>query len=111
VLHVTAWTDVFRRRLDGEVVEEPEAGDFPAPPAPTRKAWTEAMQALFEGHRALTARVARLSESELARRIPNRDFDVRFQVRAAIRHVVYHSGQIGLLRKMSVRPKRTKSGR
>jgi heme-degrading monooxygenase HmoA/uncharacterized damage-inducible protein DinB len=96
VLHVTAWTDVFRRRLDGEAVEEPEAGDFPAPPSPTRKAWAQAMQALFEGHRALTARVARLGDAELGRRIPNRDFDVRFQVRAAIRHIVYHSGQIGL---------------
>jgi hypothetical protein len=111
VLHVTAWTDVFRRRLDGEAVEEPEAGDFPMPPQPTRKAWAQAMQQLFEGHRALTARVARLTEPELTRRIPNRDFDVRFQVRAAIRHIVYHSGQIGLLRKIAVKSRRTKSGR
>ena len=29
VLHVTAWTDVFRRRIEGEALEEPEAGDFP----------------------------------------------------------------------------------
>ena len=111
VLHVTAWTDVFRRRLDGESVEEPEAGDFPASPQPTRKAWAQAMQALFEGHRALTARVARLTEAELGRRIPNRDFDVRFQVRAAIRHVVYHSGQIGLLRKIAVKPRQAKEVR
>jgi heme-degrading monooxygenase HmoA/uncharacterized damage-inducible protein DinB len=111
VLHVTAWTDVFRRRLDGEAVEEPEAGDFPAPPSPTRKAWAQAMQTLFEGHRALTARVARLSDAELGRRVPNRDFDVRFQVRAAIRHIVYHSGQIGLLRKIAARPKRARRAR
>jgi len=92
-------------------VEEPEVGDFPASPQPTRKAWAQAMQALFEGHRALTARVARLTEAELGRRIPNRDFDVRFQVRAAIRHVVYHSGQIGLLRKIAVKPRQAKEVR
>jgi heme-degrading monooxygenase HmoA/uncharacterized damage-inducible protein DinB len=99
VLHVTAWTDVFRRRLEGAAVEEPEAGDFPVPPPPTRSAWAEATQALFEGHRALTARVAALTDAELAAPIPGRPFDKRFQVRAAIRHIVYHSGQIGLLSK------------
>jgi hypothetical protein len=31
--------------------------------------------------------------------VPGRPFDARFQVRAAIRHTVYHSGQIALLRK------------
>ena len=34
VLHVTGWTAVFRRRLGGEAVEEPEAGDFPKPIIP-----------------------------------------------------------------------------
>ncbi len=99
VLHLTAWTDVFRRRLEGTVVEEPEAGDFPAVPRATGPAWGMAKQALLEAHDALTARVARLSEADLAARIPGRDYDARFQVRAAIRHTVYHSGQIGLLRK------------
>jgi len=36
---------------------------------------------------------------------------VRFQVRAAIRHIVYHSGQIGLLRKIAARPKRARRAR
>jgi heme-degrading monooxygenase HmoA/uncharacterized damage-inducible protein DinB len=115
VLHVTAWTDVFRRRIEGEALEEPEAGDFPAPPQPTRRGWVQATQALFEGHRALAERVASLSDADLSRRIRGRDFDVRFQVRAAIRHVVYHSGQIGLLRKVSARRprrmRRSKTGR
>jgi heme-degrading monooxygenase HmoA len=99
VLHVTAWTDVFRRRLGGEAVEEPEAGDYPAAPRPTPAAWTEATQALFAAHAALAARVVGLSDAELRSPVPGRPFDARFQVRAAIRHIVYHSGQIGLLRK------------
>jgi hypothetical protein len=55
--------------------------------------------------------VATLSDADLSRRIRGRDFDVRFQVRAAIRHVVYHSGQIGLLRKVAGKRRRTKRGR
>ena len=104
VLHLTAWTDVFRRRLEGAAIEEPEAGDFPAAPPPTAGAWGETRRALLEAHDALTARVARLSDADLAVRIPGRDYDARFQVRAAIRHTVYHSGQIGLLRKSASTP-------
>jgi hypothetical protein len=99
VLHVTGWTDVFRRRLEGTAVEEPETGDYPPPPAPTDRAWQDAKAALFEAHRSLTARVSRLSAEDLGRPVPGRPFDARFQVRAAIRHTVYHSGQIALLRK------------
>jgi heme-degrading monooxygenase HmoA/uncharacterized damage-inducible protein DinB len=99
VLHVTAWTDVFRRRLEGTAVEEPEVGDFPAPPPPSAPAWTEAQEALFEAHRALSARVAGLSAADLGAPVPGRPYDACFQVRSAIRHTVYHSGQIGLLRK------------
>ena len=101
VLHVTVWTDVFRRRLEGTAIEEPEVGDFPATPQPTPHAWAEATQALFAVHGALASRVARLSAAELAAPIPGRPFDGQFQIRAAIRHTVYHSGQIGLLRKAS----------
>ena len=99
VLHVTGWTDVFRRRLEGSAVEEPEAGDFPPPPPPTAAAWEGAKRALFEAHARLAVRAAGLSEAGLGTPIPGRPFDARFQVRAAIRHTVYHSGQIGLLRK------------
>jgi heme-degrading monooxygenase HmoA/uncharacterized damage-inducible protein DinB len=99
VLHVTGWTAVFRRRLEGVAIEEPEAGDFPPVPPPTPAAWEEARRALFGAHDALVARVAGLSDAALVGPVPGRPFDARFQVRAAIRHTVYHSGQIGLLKK------------
>jgi uncharacterized damage-inducible protein DinB len=103
VLHITAWNDVMRRRLEGTAVEEPEAGDFPAPPAPTAAAWAQAKDALFAEHRKLAAVVARLSAGDLRRPVPGRSYDTFFQVRSAIRHTVYHTGQIGLLRKATLR--------
>lgn len=99
VLHVTAWTDVFRRRLEGAAVEEPERGDFPPAPSATPAAWEQDKKALFDAHDALTERVARLSADDLRAKIPGRDYDANFQVRAAIAHTLYHSGQIGVLRK------------
>ena len=97
--HIAGWNDVWRRRLDGEVVDEPEAGDFPPTPAVTEKAWAAAKDRLREAHAGLVARVAALTAAELDARIPGREFTARFMVEGAIRHVVYHSGQIGLLRK------------
>jgi uncharacterized damage-inducible protein DinB len=99
VLHVTAWTKVFRRRLEGAAVEEPEEGDFPAPPSPSAAGWGEARKALFDAHDALTEHVSRLGTDDLRVKIGGRDYDAQFQVRAAIAHSVYHAGQIGLLRR------------
>ena len=99
VLHDAGWTEVFRRRLDGEAVEEPSEGDFPVPPEPCAEAWAEAQARLRTAHERLAERVARLSPEELEAKVPGRDFSARFLVRSAIRHTLYHSGQIGLLKK------------
>jgi len=101
VLHVTGWNDVWRRRLEGEVVDEPEEGDFPAPPEASAQAWADAKDRLLKGHERLVARVAALSDADLDALVAGRDYTVRFLVRGAIRHTVYHSGQIGLLRKLA----------
>jgi uncharacterized damage-inducible protein DinB len=100
VLHVAGWTDVFRRRLEGTAVEEPEQGDYPAVPEPTPAAWEEAKGGLFAAHDRLVARVSRLSAADLDATVPGRPFSARYLVRGAIRHTVYHSGQIGLIRKL-----------
>jgi uncharacterized damage-inducible protein DinB/heme-degrading monooxygenase HmoA len=101
VAHVTGWNDVWRRRLEGELVDEPEEGDFPIPPEATTFAWAEAKERLRVAHERLVARVAALNDADLDAPVPGRDYTVRFLVRGAIRHVVYHSGQIGLLRKLA----------
>jgi uncharacterized damage-inducible protein DinB/heme-degrading monooxygenase HmoA len=99
VAHVTAWAGVWRRRLEGQRVGDPEEGDFPPVPEPTAEAWTRARARLREAHERLVERVARLTPQELGTPVPGRDYDARFLVRGAIRHTVYHSGQIALLKK------------
>src|SRR5262245_29703591 len=99
VLHIGAWSDAFRRRLEGESVDEPEQGDFPAPGAASEQAWAAAKAQFESTQEALAERVERLTAPELEETTPGRPFSKRFLVRMAIRHVVYHSGQIGLLKK------------
>lgn len=99
VLHIKAWTDVFRRRLEGEAVEEPEEGDFPVAPSPTPEAWAGAQARLLTAHERLVEVVAGLSAEALEAKVPGRDFSARFLVHEGVRHIVYHSGQVGLLKK------------
>jgi len=98
-LHIAAWNEVFLRRLAGEVVDEPREGDFPVPKAPTAAAWDEAGGWLSTSQERLAERVSHLGTRELQAKVPGRDYTVAFMVRGAIRHAVYHSGQIGLLKK------------
>jgi hypothetical protein len=96
---MTAWADTWRRRLEGEVLDEPVAGDFPPVSSTTPGAWGEAQARLEEAHEGLAARVARLTPAELDATVPGCEWNTRSQVKGAIRHSVYHSGQIGLLKK------------
>jgi uncharacterized damage-inducible protein DinB len=99
VLHVAAWAEVWRRRFDGETVGDPPDGDFPPVGDPSPVAWTRALARLREAHERLVERIARLTPAELDATVPGRDYSNRFLARGAIRHAVYHSGQIGLLKK------------
>jgi heme-degrading monooxygenase HmoA len=99
VLHIAAWIDVGRRRLEGKAVEEPEEGDYPPVGAPTEERWAAAQVALRSGHERLRETVARLSADDLDSPTPGRPYNLRFQIGSSVRHVVYHSGQIGLLKR------------
>jgi uncharacterized damage-inducible protein DinB/heme-degrading monooxygenase HmoA len=99
VHHITAWTDTVARRLDGEPLDEPEVGDFPTVDATTPMAWSESLARLEAAHQRLTERVVRLTGTELEATVPLRAHTARLMVDGAIGHVVYHTGQIMLLRK------------
>ena len=104
VLHMEAWADTWRRRLEGQVADEPPAGDFPPLGATTQEAWSRARAGLESAHEKLTARVARLTPAELDAPVPGCDWDARFIVRGAVRHTVYHAGQIAVLKKAAAGP-------
>ncbi|MEP7337696.1 MAG: DinB family protein [Acidobacteriota bacterium] len=99
VLHITAWEDVFLRRLEGQPMVEPEEGDFPPVDASSEVAWQGTLQRLDDVHEKLLARISGLTEERLDEIVVGKDYTIRYLLRGIARHHVYHSGQIGLLKK------------
>jgi len=99
VRHITVWESVFRRRLQGEPVSEPEEGDFPLPKDPSEAAWREALAALDQEHQRLIETVSHLDEASLEELAPGKPYTIAFVIEGLIRHHVYHSGQIAVLKK------------
>ncbi|MGH9373574.1 MAG: DinB family protein [Vicinamibacterales bacterium] len=106
VLHVTAWKNEVRRRVDGGAAGLPAEGDWPTPAAPGQETWREALDALDDSHGTLVAAITRLPDSRiLAPTNDQRDRETGHGVsyyvmlHGIVQHDVYHSGQIALLRK------------
>jgi uncharacterized damage-inducible protein DinB len=97
VHHIRAWEGVFGRRILGRALTEPEEGDFPA--VRESDSWESAVAALFSEHEKFQRAVSSISASLLDQIVPGKDYTYRYLFRGAIRHAVYHSGQIGVLKR------------
>jgi uncharacterized damage-inducible protein DinB len=102
VLHISKWEEVFRIRLEGQLISEPEEGDWPPVYDRTEAAWQQALKFLDAAHERLIDVVSNLNDSDLTRPVPGKDYDLAYMLHGIVRHHVYHAGQIALL-------KRTKS--
>jgi uncharacterized damage-inducible protein DinB len=106
VLHMTAWQREVLRRLGGAEPQQPDEGDWPAPPEPGDEAWDRAQAELGTSLEELAAAVAGLDDGdlqELVGTVRDRALGVGItraeMVAGALQHNAYHSGQIALLRK------------
>jgi uncharacterized damage-inducible protein DinB len=99
VRHVTVWENVFRLRLEGRPVAEPEEGDFPPAGEISQEAWAETMRQLDDCHEKLLQTISGLDDSVFPDKVPGKDYSTRFLLDGIVRHHVYHAGQIALLRK------------
>jgi len=99
VLHLTAWKEAVRRRLEGEAVELAPEQDWPAPPKPGEARWNRALDALERSHRQLLAALSEMTDRGLAKGVPGKDYSFYFMLHGAVQHDLYHAGQIAVLRK------------
>jgi uncharacterized damage-inducible protein DinB len=102
ISHITAWENVVCLRLEGRAVDEPEEGDFPPVEDTSEDAWKQTLNKLNATHARFIERVASLSEANLGEAVEGRTYTVDYQLRSAVRHHVYHAGQIALLKKALV---------
>jgi len=98
-LHVAAWEGAILRRLKGEALQLKGAENFPKILKAGEKEWQKAKKLVRDRHAELLFEVARLSEPRLRGRVPGKKYDFGFMLDGAVQHIVYHAGQIQLLRK------------
>jgi hypothetical protein len=103
VLHATTWHDVVRRRLEGESPEVSDAQDWPATAFADDAAWSAAVARLFETGGALAATVGRFPPEKLHQKRPGMDGVWYGLVIGELQHVLYHAGQVALLKKAHAR--------
>ena len=105
VLHMTAWADEVRARLEGQPAGEPKVGDWPSDARATGTGWVEARKGLLSAYRALHETLRRQPEAMLDRPVVDprtesgRGDSVYATAHGVIHHAVYHAGQIALLKK------------
>jgi uncharacterized damage-inducible protein DinB len=102
VLHIEAWEQVSCQRLQGQSLEEPEAGDFPAISVTDEAAWQAAQEAFDRTHAAFLALLSTFSETDLERKVAGQRYSARLLLRGTVRHHVYHAGQIAILKRSLV---------
>jgi uncharacterized damage-inducible protein DinB len=104
VQHLTTWTEVARRRFQGELFEVSEAEDWPAVGDTDERAWQSALAKLEQANDDLfstleAAAKAADSDKRLNQLAPGKDHTIYVLLHGTAQHNLYHAGQISLLKK------------
>jgi len=106
VVHMTAWVNEARRRLEGGPHRPPAEGDWPAVRSTTPEAWADALAGLRQAHQDLARTIAAAEDSSLSRQIGGAQVDAMgnpvsyYQtIIGILQHDTYHAGQIALLKR------------
>jgi uncharacterized damage-inducible protein DinB len=103
LLHAATWHDVVRRRIEGETPEVSDAQDWPVAKFADESAWKAAVSRLFETGSALAETVRCFPAETLQDKRPGVDGTWYDLIIGELQHVLYHAGQVALLKKASVR--------
>jgi uncharacterized damage-inducible protein DinB len=100
VLHVTAWAEIARMRINDPATPEPTPEqDWPPVGETSAAAWRAAVERLKESHRELAADVAQMDEARLHERVSGRDHAALIMLHGVVEHDAYHGGQIAVLKR------------
>ena len=100
VLHITSWSNIALRRINGGQPEPYDAEDWPEPGEISPEHWVGIVQALAESHERLCEVVAGLTDDALAANAPKSERSIAFMLHGVAQHDAYHGGQISLLKKL-----------
>ena len=100
VLHVTSWSKIALRRVNGGQPQPFPGEDWPESGGFSEDHWTEIVAAMMDSHQRLCEVVAGLTDEELDKNAPGSDRSIAFLLHGVAQHDAYHGGQIALLRKL-----------
>ena len=101
VLHLTFTQEVMRRRIEGEAVAIVGAEDLFFIDQAGQAEWKDALDKLEASHRRLRRVIRNLREEDLHGKVIDQEYSVYFLLEGLIQHLIYHAGQIALLKKAS----------
>ena len=102
-LHIAAWEDACRRRLEGDPAQLSDEENFPPITDTSAAAWENAKAKLTSVHRRLLDVITATDDSRLDQPIINTT-ETTFSsayvtLHGGVQHSLYHAGQIAILKK------------
>ena len=102
-LHIAAWEDACRRRLEGDPAQLTDDENFPPVSDTSEGAWESAKAKLIDVHRRLLDVIATTDDSRLDQPIMD-SAEIPFSsayvtLHGGVQHSLYHAGQIAILKK------------
>ncbi len=102
-LHIAAWEDACRRRLEGDPAQLTDDENFPPVSDTSEGAWESAKAKLIDVHRRLLDVIAATDDSRLDQPIMD-SAEIPFSsayvtLHGGVQHSLYHAGQIAILKK------------
>lgn len=102
-LHIAAWEDACRRRLEGDPAQLTDDENFPPISDTSAAAWENAKAKLIDVHRRLLDVIATTDDSRLDQPIMD-SAEIPFSsayvtLHGGVQHSLYHAGQIAILKK------------
>jgi len=102
-LHIAAWEDACRRRLEGDPAQLSDDENFPPITDTSEAAWESAKGKLIDVHRRLLDVIAATDDSRLDQPIidsTETTFSTAYvTLHGGVQHSLYHAGQIAILKK------------
>ncbi|RLQ94329.1 DinB family protein [Falsibacillus albus] len=102
VLHLTSTHELVIKRLQGIDAVSNEKDDWPSVTSITNDSWEEDLQHLKDLHLQLLTEIHRLADTELDNPIVEGFSTIYRTLHGVIQHILYHTGQIAILRKLTI---------
>ena len=99
-LHIAAWEDACRRRLEGDPAQLTDNENFPPVRDTSEAAWENTKRKLIDVHHRLLDTLATVDDSRLDQPIvDSTETSAYVTLHGGVQHSLYHAGQIAILKK------------